>query len=398
MAQRYHAVTGVRRISILGATGSIGRNTLDVVGKHPSLFRAVALACRSDWQGLVPLARRFGPRVAALFDEEAAARAEEALKGTGIKVLGGLGGLLEAASLQEADTVVSSIVGSAGIMPTFAAVEAGKVVALANKEALVAAGRLITREAGRTGASIIPVDSEHSAVFQALMGQDRSAVRRIVLTASGGPFFGKGPEALAGVTPEMALDHPNWKMGPKVTVDSATMMNKGLEVIEARWLFDIPAENICVLVHPQSIVHSMVEFTDGSTLAQMGIADMRIPISFALGFPRRIDLGLEPLDLTALGKLEFYEPDREMFPCLDLAYEALRREGTMPAVLNAANEAAVEAFLEGRLPFGAIPEVVRAVMDTPPVFDGDTLAGILKGDRMVREAARGIISRYGEHP
>jgi 1-deoxy-D-xylulose-5-phosphate reductoisomerase len=345
---------------------------------------------------MVKQARFFKPDVVALYDEEAAQKARKNLRGTGIAVRDGIDGLLETATVERADTVVSAIVGAAGVMPTFAAVEAGKVIALANKEALVAAGKVITAEAKRSGSKIIPIDSEHSAIFQSLLGQDRSAVRRIILTASGGPFFGKGNDLLTRVTPQMALDHPKWKMGPKVTVDSATMMNKGLEVIEARWIFDIPAERIEVLIHPQSVVHSMVEFTDGSTLAQMGQADMRIPISFALSFPKRVDLGLEPLDFAAVGNLEFFCPEPDLFPCLDLAFEALRRDGGIPAVMNAANEIAVEAFLDGRLAFTAIPMVVQTVMNTPLDFDYSTLSGILRGDQMAREATRALIEQRRE--
>lgn len=389
-------MSGVRRVSILGSTGSIGCNTLDVISRQPGAFKVAALASHSDWQIVADQARKFKPAFVALFEKESALKTRDLLKGTGIEVLEGVEGVLEAAATDKADVVVSAIVGAAGVMPTFAAVQAGKVVALANKEALVAAGRLITEEAKRTGAAIIPVDSEHSAVFQALMGQEGSSVRKVILTASGGPFFGKNKEALSGVTPEMALDHPKWKMGPKVTVDSATMMNKGLEVIEARWLFDIPAEQIEVLVHPQSIVHGMVEYLDGSVLAQMGIADMRVPISFALSYPDRRDLALDPLDLAAVGTLNFHTPDLEMFPCLELAYKALEKGDGIPTVMNAANEVAVESFLAGDLSFTGIPEVVGSVMDDPPQFDDQTLSGILRGDQLARTAARGIIMLYGD--
>jgi 1-deoxy-D-xylulose-5-phosphate reductoisomerase len=385
-------MTAARGISILGCTGSIGTNTLDIVSRHPGSYKVVCLASRSDWKGIVSQARLYKPAFVSLYDEEAAGKAREELLHSGIEVLSGIEGILEAATSAEAEIVVSSIVGAAGIMPTYAAVQAGKVVALANKEALVAAGQVIMAEARRTGSAILPVDSEHSAVFQALMGQERSAVRKVHLTASGGPFFGKNLDYLKQVTPEMALNHPRWEMGPKVTIDSATMMNKGLEVIEARWLFDLPAEDIEVIIHPQSIVHSIVEYTDGSMLAQMGATDMRIPIAFALSYPRRLDLGLEPLDLAAIRTLEFYSPDPEMFPCLGLAYEALRRENGIPAVMNAANEIAVEAFLEGKLPFKSIPDVVKLVMDDPPEFDPETLSGVLKGDKAAREKTRKAIS------
>ena len=387
---------GTRRISILGSTGSIGRNTLDIVARQRGVYEVTALASRSDWKTITDQAKLFKPAFISIFEEEPASRARDLLKGTGIEVLNGVDGLLEAASTGKADVVVSAIVGAAGVMPTFAAVESGKIVALANKEALVAAGELITQEAQRTGARIIPVDSEHSAVFQALMGQDRSAVRKVVLTASGGPFFGKQKETLSEVTPEMALDHPRWKMGPKVTVDSATMMNKGLEIIEAKWIFEIPAEKIDVLIHPQSIVHGMVEYLDGSVMAQMGITDMRVPIAFALSYPQRLDLALDPLDLAAVGRLDFYEPDREMFPCLALAYEALEKGNGMPAVMNAANEIAVDSFLSGYLPFTGIASIVRAVMDDPPQFDDQALSGVLRGDQLARKAARAIVGLHGE--
>jgi 1-deoxy-D-xylulose-5-phosphate reductoisomerase len=384
-------MSGARRISILGSTGSIGRNTLDIIARHPDVFQAVALAARSDWETVVSQAKLFKPAFVAIHKEESASRAREQLKGTGIEVLDGVEGILEAASTDRADIVVSSIVGAAGIMPTYTAVEAGKIVALANKEALVAAGGLITEKAHHTGARIIPVDSEHSAVFQALMGQERSAVNKVILTASGGPFFGMSKDILSGVTPEMALNHPRWKMGPKVTVDSATMMNKGLEIIEARWIFDVPVEKIEVLIHPQSIVHSMVEYVDGSVMAQMGITDMRIPIAFALSYPDRLKLTLDPLDLAAIGRLDFHKPDLDMFPCLALARDALERGNTIPAVMNAANEIAVEAFLSGNLSFTGIADVVRAVMDDPPNFDDQTLSGILRGDQLTRAAARSVI-------
>ncbi|MEE8547698.1 MAG: 1-deoxy-D-xylulose-5-phosphate reductoisomerase [bacterium] len=387
----------VKRISILGSTGSIGKNTLDIVARNRGQLQVVSLASKSDVEGIVRQAREHKPKLVALFDEEAASDAENSLAGSGISVLSGTEGILEASTISEADTVVSAIVGAAGVMPTFAAVEAGKDVALANKEALVAAGSIITNEALRTGARILPIDSEHSAVFQAIMGQDAAGVQRVILTASGGPFFKKSQDFLDGVTPEMALDHPRWKMGPKVTVDSATMMNKGLEVIEAHWLFGVPVERIEVVVHPQSIIHSMVEFIDGSTLAQMGIADMRLPIAFALGYPDRMSLPFDPLDLTAEGKLEFFEPDLDFFPCLKLAYKALRRGGGIPAIMNAANEVAVEVFLNGQLPFTGIPQVVAHVMETAPEVQDRNLAEIMRGDNWARKAARDYIASSEEN-
>jgi len=385
-----------RKISILGSTGSIGGSTLKVAAANPSNYDIVALASGSDWKTMVKQALQFKPELVALFDGGAADKARDSLQGAGIRVISGMEGLLEAASMEHADTVVSAIVGAAGVLPTYAAVKAGKVVALANKEALVVAGHLISAEARDSGAALIPIDSEHSAVFQVLLGQERSAIRRVILTASGGPFLGKSQDFLSRVTPEMALDHPRWKMGPKVTVDSATMMNKGLEVIEARWLFDLPPEKIEVLVHPQSVVHSMVEFADGSVLAQMGLADMRIPISFALSYPERVDLGFPPLDLTSVGPLEFFSPEIKMFPCLGLAYRSLEEGEGMPVVMNAANEVAVGAFLKGMLGFTGIPEVVKSVMESPPQFDDRTIAGVLEGDRMARERAKEFLRQAGE--
>jgi 1-deoxy-D-xylulose-5-phosphate reductoisomerase len=386
----------VKRISLIGSTGSIGQNTLDIVQRRPHDLKIVALSSRSDHQRIVSQANKFQPTVVALFDESAAERARERLGGTGIKVLSGIEGILEAATLKEADIVVSSVVGAAGILPTFAAVEAGKVIALANKEALVAAGAVISNEAQRTGARLIPVDSEHSAVFQVLLGQDLKGIKKLVLTASGGPFFGKSSGIPDDVTPEMALNHPRWKMGPKVTVDSATMMNKGLEVIEAHWLFGLGHGSIEVLIHPQSIVHSMVEFVDGSTLAQMGIADMRLPISFALAYPERMPLPFNSLDLAAEQKLEFFNPDEDLFPSLGLAYDALRRGAGVPAAMNAANEVAVEAFLGGGLPFKKIPYVVEKVMDQTPDIEETNLAQILNCDKWARETAVQIMSAMKE--
>lgn len=385
-----------KRISLIGATGSIGQNTLDVVQRCPGDFSVEALASRSDHDRIVDQAQKFHPKIVTLFDEWAAERAREKLSGTGIEVLSGMEGLLEAATLKEADIVVSSVVGAAGILPTFAAVEAGKVVALANKEALVAAGEVITSEARKTGARIIPVDSEHSAVFQVLLGQDLKGIRKLILTASGGPFFGQGSKIPDDVSPEMALNHPRWNMGPKVTVDSATMMNKGLEVIEAHWLFGLDHGSIEILIHPQSIVHSMVEFVDGSTLAQMGVPDMRLPISFALAYPERMTLPLDPLDLAAEGKLEFFKPDMDFFPCLRLAYEALRRGAGAPAAMNAANEIAVEAFLGGELAYKGIPLVVKEVMDQAPDVEATNLTEILKCDQWAREKAVQVMSAMEE--
>jgi len=384
------------RVSLLGSTGSIGKSALDVVSRRPGSLSVAALASRSDDALICRQARDHRPRLVALMHEEAAQRAARELAGTGIAVRAGLEGVLEAATLAEAEVVLSAIAGSAGIMPTFAAVQAGKRVALANKESLVAAGSVITAEARRSGAVLFPVDSEHSAIHQALMGQERAAVRRLILTASGGPFLGRSREEISRATPETALAHPRWKMGPKVTIDSATMMNKGLEVIEARWLFGVPGEAIEVLVHPQSIVHSLVEFRDGAVLAQMGVPDMRIPIAFALSCPGRWELPIEPLDLARAGRLDFLAPDREAFPCLGLAYRALARGEGAPAALNAANEAAVEAFLDGRLPFDGIPAVVEAVLDCAAPVAESGISALLRHDAWARGTARALIAKRSE--
>jgi 1-deoxy-D-xylulose-5-phosphate reductoisomerase len=383
------------RIAVLGSTGSIGRNALEVAAAHPARIEVVALASRGDHQGLVEQARAFRPALVALMLEEAAELARKALAGTGIAVRSGAEGVVEAASLPEAETVISAIVGSAGIVPTFAAVQAGKRVALANKESLVAAGSVITAEADRTGAALIPVDSEHSAVFQALLGQDRGALRRVVLTASGGPFLNRSREEMERATPASALAHPRWQMGKKVTIDSATMMNKGLEVIEAHWLFGLPGERIEVLVHPQSIVHSLAEFADGSMMAQMGVPDMRLPIAFALSCPERWESPVERLDLARAARLDFFAPDPGRFPCLALAYRALAAGRGAPAALNAANEAAVEAFLAGRLPFGGIARVVEAVLDRTPAIEETGIAALLRHDAWARAEARALIEKGG---
>jgi 1-deoxy-D-xylulose-5-phosphate reductoisomerase len=353
----------MKSITLLGATGSIGKSTLEVVSRHPGAFRIHALTANTSGPALLELCARHRPGVAVL----SGVAEDKALKArfrdeAGTTLLFGAQGLVEAASAPECDAVMAAIVGGAGLASAIAAVEAGKRVLLANKESLVMAGPLFMRKAKESGATLVPVDSEHNAVFQCLPHDGSNvAVRRIVLTASGGPFRATPLERLARVTPDEACAHPNWVMGRKISVDSATMMNKGLEVIEARWLFDVPSERIDVLIHPQSIVHSMVEYVDGSVIAQMSNPDMCVPIAHALGFPRRIESGARWLDLAAAPALQFEHPDGERFPCLGLAREALRDEGIAPAVLNAANEVAVEAFLQGRLAFTAIAEVIAAV-------------------------------------
>jgi len=378
----------MKNLAILGSTGSIGISTLDVVSRHPDRFRVVALAAGKNSRLLEAQIRRFRPQTVALADENAARELRARCREFPLEILGGMEGLIRVASHPDATLVVSAIVGAAGLVPTLSAIRAGKAVALANKETLVMAGELVVREAASHGATLIPVDSEHSAVFQALAGQRRDRVARVVLTASGGPFADLPLARLQAVTPQEALKHPNWKMGPKITVDSATLMNKGLEVMEAHWFFDLPAEQIHVLLHPQSIVHSLVEFVDGSVLAQMGVPDMRGPIAYALAYPDRLEGASPRLDLRTVGPLTFQEPDRERFPCLDLAYEALRMGGSMPAALNAANEVAVEAFLHERIGFMDIPRVVEAIMTRHRCTPIASLDHVLSVDRWARAEAQ----------
>jgi 1-deoxy-D-xylulose-5-phosphate reductoisomerase len=344
-------------LAVLGATGSIGASTLDVVAAHPERYRVFALSAHASVDALLELCRVHRPRFAVLSGVAGDSRARMRFKELGVELLFGSGALEQVAAHPDCDAVMAAIVGAAGLPSTLAAAAAGKRVLLANKEALVMAGPLIKRAARESGAQLLPVDSEHNAVFQCF--SERSLVRRIILTASGGPFRATPLEKLDAVTPDQACAHPNWVMGRKISVDSATMMNKGLEVIEAHWLFDVPAQSIEVVIHPQSIVHSLVEYVDGSVIAQLSNPDMRVPIAHALAHPQRIASGARPLDLTAMKNLSFERPDHERFPCLALAYEALRAGGTAPTVLNAANEVAVEAFLAGRLPFTAIPNVIE---------------------------------------
>ncbi|MDI6630935.1 MAG: 1-deoxy-D-xylulose-5-phosphate reductoisomerase [Bacillota bacterium] len=384
-----------RELVILGSTGSIGRQALDLVQQFPERFRVRGLAAGKNWRLLLEQTVCFRPEAVALQEEEDAARLRAALPpGLEPAVFWGEEGLERIATLPGADTVLTAVVGAAGLRPTLAAIEAGKNIALANKETLVAAGEIVTRRVRERGVRLLPVDSEHSAVWQCLDG--RWDVARVILTASGGPFREYSREALAEVTPEMALRHPTWRMGPKITIDSATLMNKGLEVIEAHWLFGVDYDNIRVLVHPQSVVHGMVEFADGSILAGLSITDMRLPILYALSYPERLANTLPRLDLSAVGKLTFEEPDRERFPALALAVGAGRAGGTMPAVLNAANETAVEAFLSGRIPFTWIPKVVEKVMAAHKIKEGPDLADIIAADSWARAKAAEVIGECGE--
>ena len=357
----------VKKITILGSTGSIGKSALEVVEKYPECFKVVALAACRNHELLLEQIKKFKPEIAALSDPEAA----RAIEGkAGITVLSGKEGIIKTASYEGASFVISAIVGFAGLAPTLAAIRSGKDIGLANKEALVTAGSVVMAEAAKRGVKILPVDSEHSAVFQCMdgrsgsCGQDVPFEGEIILTASGGPFLGKSRKELEAVTAKEAVSHPNWKMGMKISVDSATLMNKGLEVIEAHHLFQVPPERIKVLVHPQSLVHSMVEFPDGSMIAQLSVPDMKAPIAYALSYPERLHGVIPRLDLTRSGGLSFMCPDTETFPCLLYAYEAIREGGTAPAVLNAANEVAVEAFLSGSIGFNDIPVIIKKTMQS----------------------------------
>jgi len=386
----------MKRLAILGSTGSIGQSTLAVVAEHPEEFVVAGLAAGQNVKVLAEQIRQFSPARVSVQDEAAAARLRDLLPREGaLEILWGPAGVREVAVASGADLVVSAMVGAVGLEPTLAAIQAALPVALANKETLVAAGSLVMAAAQEKGVAIIPVDSEHSAIFQALQGQRREEVRRLWLTASGGPFRDWDRERLGGVTAAQALKHPNWSMGPKITIDSATMMNKALEVIEASVLFGLPVDQVGVYIHPQSIVHSLVEFVDGSVLAQLGAPDMRLPIAYALTYPRRLPLNGPPLDLCQVGRLTFEIPDTERFPGLALGYAAARAGGTMPAVLNAANEMAVAAFLQGRLAFMDIPKTVAATMDSHRQEPLTSLEQVLAVNRWAREFAHGLINGGG---
>ena len=380
----------MKSLSLLGSTGSIGTQTLDVLralsASGHSPWQVSVLAAHSNTQLLEAQAREFRPRAVALFEPAAAEDFRHRTRDLGIPVLSGMEGLCEAAAWEEADLTLNAVVGMVGLRPTLAAIAAGKTVALANKETLVAGGALVTAAAREKGVAILPVDSEHSAIFQCLRGNDLAQVKRLLLTASGGPFFGKTRAELGAVTPAQALRHPNWSMGAKVTIDSATMMNKGLEVMEARWLFDVPVDKIQVVVHRESIVHSMVEYNDGAVMAQLGAPDMRLPIQYALTYPARLPGPVGELDLFGLGQLSFAPPDTEAFPCLAIAQEALRRGGLAPAAVNGANERAVAAFLGGRIGFLEIPELCSGALglDVAPAEEGLSLEAVLEADRAAR--------------
>lgn len=376
-----------RCVSILGSTGSIGRQSLEVVRRLG--LRVAALTAGSNVELMERQCREFGPKLAVMATEEAAQALLDRIDDLNIPVLTGLEGLLAAATMQEADTVITAVVGMVGLQPTLAAIEKGKRIALANKETLVCAGELVMQKAREFGAEIVPVDSEHSAIFQCLMGcQDCREIRRIILTCSGGPFFGKSRGELAGVTKRDALQHPNWSMGAKITIDSATLMNKGLEFIEAMRLYQVSPEQIQVVVHRKSIVHSLVEFVDGAVMAQLGVADMRIPIQLALSYPARCENPEPPLDLLTCGPLSFDAPDLEAFPCLAIAMQAAKMGGTACAVLNGANEQAVALYLEDLIGFYDIPRLVELAIEQVPVTQNPTLEEILAADRLARDVVK----------
>ena len=379
-----------RKLAILGATGSIGKSTLDLVEREPDRFEVTAVTAATNVDALAQIARRTGARLAVIADEERLPGLHEHLAGTGCRAAAGEQALIEAAS-GEAELVIAAIVGCAGLRPTMAAVEAGRTVALANKEALVTAGALMTDAAIRSGATLLPIDSEHNAIFQCLAGSRREFVSRIILTASGGPFRTASAETLFAVTPAQAVAHPNWSMGAKISVDSATMMNKGLELIEAHHLFGLPSSRVDVVIHPQSVIHSMVEFVDGSTLAQLGSPDMRIPIAYALAWPERMETPAQRLDLAAIARLDFEAPDLERFPALRLAREALEAEGAAPIVLNAANEIAVASFLADQIGFTDIPRLVEDALAEARFDAPHSIRDVLEIDRVTRERVRAMM-------
>ncbi len=388
----------LQNITVLGSTGSIGVSTLDVIRRHPDRYRAFALCAHAQGEKLFEQCLEFRPRYAVLRDAHLAEQLQERCRGAGLEteIRHGVEALIDLASHAEVDAVMAAIVGAAGLEPTLAAARAGKRVMLANKEVLVMAGELFMHAVRERGATLLPVDSEHNAIFQSLpadfaQGLDRCGVQKILLTASGGPFRNAALADLATVTPEQACAHPNWVMGRKISVDSATMMNKGLEVIEAHWLFAAPPEMIQVVVHPQSVIHSAVQYADGSVLAQMGNPDMRTPIAYAMAWPERIAAGVEALDLFKIARLDFFAPDFERFRCLQLAYDVLREGGTAPAILNAANEVAVAAFLDGHLPFLGIARLNEAVLEALQVGPEGSLADVLAADAEARRLAGQLI-------
>ena len=381
----------MKRLAILGSTGSIGVNTLNIVRQFPEQFEVIGLSAGVNIKSLKEQVREFRPKIISVLNKELSEDLRKDLSSEEVEVVYGVEGLIRVATYPEADQVVSAIVGAVGLIPTLSAIKAKKSIALANKESLVMAGKIMMEEAKQQNVRILPIDSEHSAIFQSLLGHQKEGIHRLILTASGGPFLNLPLSKLHEVTVKEALNHPHWEMGKKITIDSASLMNKGLEVIEAHWLFDIPVERIVVRIHPQSVVHSMVEYIDGSIIGQMGITDMRIPISYALSYPRRLNLQLPSLDLSQVGGLTFSAPDPERFPCLQLAYRSIEIGETMPTILNAANEVAANAFLEGSIRFTDVPIILQRLMEEHEVKPVRTIEDILRADQWSRERAKNLI-------
>ena len=378
----------MKNIAILGSTGSIGVNALKVIQGNPEEYKVIALAAGRNVKLLIKQIEEFRPRAVAVLEEKLVSQLKDRFAKKGRpEVFFGTDGFKFLVSMDQVDTVISAMTGAAGLLPTYEAIKAGKHVALANKETMVMAGPLIIAEAEKKGVTVLPIDSEHSAILQSLMGHPREDLRRMILTASGGPFKDFSLEEMSKVTPAQALRHPNWNMGPKISIDSATLMNKGLEAIEAKWFFDLEIDQISILIHPQSVVHSMVEYKDGSIIAQLGIPDMIIPISYALSYPHHLKNSLPPLELETIGMISFEKPDLNKFKCLKLALKAAEMSGSIPTVLNGANEIAVESFLEGRIGFLDIPELIEKTIETHKPYPIDSIEAIMETDRWARETA-----------
>jgi 1-deoxy-D-xylulose-5-phosphate reductoisomerase len=386
----------MKNISILGSTGSIGTSTLEVIEQHPDKFKVVALAAGKNIALLAHQIEKFQPLIASISTKQLAQQLKEKLTKSKTKIVYGEQGLIEIATWPEADIIVCAIVGSAGLLSAYHAAKAAKQIALANKETLVMAGSLIVDELRKRNVQLIPIDSEHSAVFQTLNGRNRNEIKRVILTASGGPFLNLPKEEMSFITVEQALNHPNWNMGRKISIDSATLMNKGLEIIEAYWLFNLEIEQISTIVHPQSIVHSLVELIDGSLIAHMGITDMKIPIQYALSYPERLSSPSRYIELSELANLEFLPPDQKKFPCLGLCIQALKKSKSMPTVLNASNEVAVESFLQGKISFDQIPIIIEETMQNHTPVDFESIEEIQQIDRWARSQSDKIVKRLFE--
>ncbi|MFH1930712.1 MAG: 1-deoxy-D-xylulose-5-phosphate reductoisomerase [Pseudomonadota bacterium] len=389
----------MKKIAILGSTGSIGVNALRVIQANPEKYQVTALAAGKNIRLLLEQIKRFRPLAVAVMEETAANELKAQMTNSGRpEIFFGTEGFIRLATMTEVDTIISAMAGAAGLLPTYSGIKAGRNIALANKETMVMAGSLVMAEARKHGVSILPIDSEHSAILQSLQGHPREDLRRVILTASGGPFRDLSLEEMSKVTPAQALNHPNWNMGPKVSIDSSTMMNKGLEAIEAKWLFDLKMDQISILIHSQSIVHSMVEYKDGSIISQMGVPDMIIPISFALSFPHHLKTRVPPLELEKIGILSFEKPDMKRFRCLDLALKAAEIGGSMPAVLNGANEIAVESFLKGNIGFLDIPDLIEKTMASHKSHPIDSIETVMEVDRWARDTARAkLVKMISEH-